>query len=212
MYGDVIVITTVLTGALIALSFSAPPGPVAMETIRRGLRGGFRPALNVQLGSIIGDFLWFMIALVGLGPLAQITWVRAPLAMAGVLMLLYLGACGIRDAIKSSTIQNLEDATVKSGAFRSGMAISIANPMAVGYWLSVGGALVAAGVAGTTPIQTLSFVMGFVVGVLAWAFIVAFAIRWGKRIINPMLFRLVNFACGAALLLFGLTLASQMLS
>ena len=30
---------TVLTGAMIAISFSAPPGPVAMETIRRGLRG-----------------------------------------------------------------------------------------------------------------------------------------------------------------------------
>ena len=57
-------LATIMTGAAIAISFSAPPGPVAMETIRRGLRGGFGPALNVQLGSIIGDFLWFMIALI----------------------------------------------------------------------------------------------------------------------------------------------------
>ncbi len=205
-------ITTALTGALIAISFSAPPGPVAMETIRRGLRGGFRPALNVQLGSIIGDFLWFLLALLGLGPLAQITWVRAPLAIAGVAVLLYLGASGIRDALKSSTIHRLDDGPSKRGAFRSGMAISIANPMAIGYWLSVGGALVAAGVAGTTPIQTASFVAGFGSGVLAWAFIVAFVVRWSKRLINPTMFRFVNLACGAALMLFGITLASQMLS
>jgi threonine/homoserine/homoserine lactone efflux protein len=66
-----------------------------------GLRGGFGPALNVQLGSIIGDFMWFLIALIGLGPLAQISWVRAPLAIAGVVVLLYLGASGIRDAVRT---------------------------------------------------------------------------------------------------------------
>ena len=73
-------LTTVLTGAMIAISFSAPPGPVAMETIRRGLRGGFSPALNVQLGSIIGDFMWFMLALIGVGQLAQIAVIRGALA------------------------------------------------------------------------------------------------------------------------------------
>ncbi len=50
-------ITTLLAGAAVAISFSAPPGPVTLETVRRGLRGGFGPALNVQLGSIIGDNL-----------------------------------------------------------------------------------------------------------------------------------------------------------
>jgi chemosensory pili system protein ChpE len=204
-------LTTLFAGAAIAISFSAPPGPVTMETIRRGLRGGFGPALNVQLGSIIGDFLWFTIALIGLGPLAQITWVRAPLAIAGVLVLLYLGASGIRDAVRTKIVTATDRPDSAKGAFRTGMAISIANPMAIGYWLSVGGALVAAGVSGTTPAQTLSFVGGFVGGTFAWAFIMAGAIRWGKQLIHPTLFRAVNFVCGAALLAFGFTLATQML-
>ena len=204
-------LATIMTGAAIAISFSAPPGPVAMETVRRGLRGGFGPALNVQLGSIIGDFLWFMIALIGLGPLAQITWVRAPLAIAGVLVLLYLGASGIRDAIKTKIVATSDGPDSAKGAFRTGMAISIANPMAIGYWLSVGGALVAAGVSGTTPAQTLSFALGFVGGTFAWAFIMAGVVRFSKRLINPTLFRAVNFACGLALVVFGFTLATQML-
>ncbi len=204
-------LSTIFAGAAIAISFSAPPGPVAMETIRRGLRGGFSPALNVQLGSIIGDFLWFMIALIGLGPLAQITWVRMPLTIAGVLVLLYLGASGIRDAIKAKIVSMTDEPASTKGAFRTGMAISIANPMAIGYWLSVGGALVAAGVAGTSAAQTVSFASGFVVGTLAWAFIMAAVVRFSKRLINPTLFRAVNFACGLALVVFGFALATQML-
>ncbi len=31
-------LSTAIAGAIIAISFSAPPGPVTMETIRRGLR------------------------------------------------------------------------------------------------------------------------------------------------------------------------------
>ena len=48
-------LATTIAGAIMAISLSAPPGPVTMETVRRGLRGGFRPALFVQLGSVIGD-------------------------------------------------------------------------------------------------------------------------------------------------------------
>jgi len=205
-------LATVLTGTMIAISFSAPPGPVTMETIRRGLHGGFSPALNVQLGSIIGDFMWFMLAMIGVGQLAQISIIRGGLAVVGVGLLLYLGACGIRDAFKSAQLEQVGAIDSKHGAFRSGMAISIANPMAIGYWLSIGGTLVAAGVAGQSGGQTASFVLGFVAGTFMWAFIMAVAVRFGKQILRPNLFRAINFGCGAALMIFGITLASQMLS
>jgi threonine/homoserine/homoserine lactone efflux protein len=196
---------------MIAISFSAPPGPVTMETIRRGLRGGFSPALNVQLGSIIGDFMWFMIALIGLGQLAQIAIIRGALAIIGVGLLVYLGWCGIRDAFKAAKLEQGSGLDSKHGAFRSGMAISIANPMAIGYWLSIGGTLVATGVAGQSGGQTASFVFGFVAGTLLWAFIMALAVRFGKQILHPNVFRVINFGCGAALMLFGITLATHML-
>ena len=205
-------LATVLTGAMIAISFSAPPGPVAMETIRRGLRGGFSPALNVQLGSIIGDFMWFMIALIGLGQLAQIAVIRGGLAIAGVGLLLYLGVCGIRDAFKAAKLEQGGAIEPTRGAFRSGVAISIANPMAIGYWLSIGGTLVATGVAGQSSGQTASFVFGFVAGTFLWALIMAVAVRFGKQLLHPNLFRVINFGCGAALMIFGITLATQMIS
>lgn len=159
-------LTTALAGALMAISLSAPPGPVTMETVRRGLGGGFRPALLVQLGSVIGDLTWCGVALLGLAPLVQIGWVRAGLSVAGVALLLYLGVTGLRDAVIASPATEALPAYHggHAGAFRSGLAISMANPMAIGYWLSVGGALIAAEVAGSTPLQTGTFVGGYLGG------------------------------------------------
>jgi len=193
--------STALAGAIIAISFSAPPGPVTLETIRRGLRGGFGPALRVQFGSIIG-----------LAPLVQIGVIRTVLGAVGVILLVYLGAMGIRDAFKPSPLEISDRDGEKKGSFRTGMAISMANPIAVGYWLSVGGALVASGIVGSTPAQTASFVSGFLGGTFLWAFVMAFAVRWGKKILNPLAFRAITFTCGAIMLVFGFTLASQMFS
>ena len=54
------------------LIFNAAPGAVFAETVRRGIRGGFRPALAVQLGSLAGDTLWALLGLSGVGlPCAQ---------------------------------------------------------------------------------------------------------------------------------------------
>ena len=205
-------LTTALAGLVMAISFSAPPGPVAMETIRRGLGGGFRPALAVQLGSIIGDFTWCALALLGLAPLVQVPWMRMLLSVAGVGILLYLGAAGLRDAATRRASAAAGAPTQShANAFRSGLVISMANPMAVAYWLSVGGALVAAGIAGTTPVQTGTFVLGFLGGTFAWAFVMALAVRWGRQMLTPAVFRWVTAGCSAALLIFGISLAARML-
>ena len=147
----------------------------------------------------------------GVGQLAQVAVIRGALAVIGVGLLLYLGYCGMRDAFKAAKLDQGGAIDTKKGAFRSGMAISIANPMAIGYWLSIGGTLIAAGVAGQSGEQTASFVVGFVAGTFLWAFIMALAVRFGRQLLHPNLFRVINFGCGAALMIFGVMLASQMI-
>ncbi len=208
-------LTTALAGAIMAITFSAPPGPVTMETVRRGLGGGFRPALFVQLGSVVGDLTWCGLALLGLAPLVQVTWIRTSLSLAGVGLLLYLGAAGLRQAAGARARGNSAQAVTvpadgHAGAFRSGLAISMANPMAIGYWISVGGALVAAGIAGTTPLQTGTFLGGYLGATLAWCFVMALVVRWGKKLLSPALFRWLSAACSAGLIGFGLALAARL--
>jgi chemosensory pili system protein ChpE len=40
---------------LLGLVFNAAPGAVFAETVRRGATGGFRAALALQVGSLVGD-------------------------------------------------------------------------------------------------------------------------------------------------------------
>jgi arginine exporter protein ArgO len=82
--------------------------------------------------------------------------------------------------------------------------------LAIGYWISIGGTLVAAGVAGTSASQTAAFLAGYVGATLVWCFVMALVVRWGQSFLKPAVFRWVTFACSAALLVFGVSLGWQM--
>ncbi len=51
---------------LLGLIFNAAPGAVFAETIRRGVDGGYQPALAVQIGSLAGDAAWAILGLAGI--------------------------------------------------------------------------------------------------------------------------------------------------
>ena len=55
--------------------------------------------------------------------------------------------------------------------------------------------------------QTAAFMLGYVGATLVWCFVMALAVRWGLRLLKPIVFRWVTFACSASLLIFGVTLA-----
>lgn len=61
-----------ISAFLLGLIFNATPGAVFAETVRQGVHGGFRPALAVQVGSLVGDALWAMLGLMGIGLLLQL--------------------------------------------------------------------------------------------------------------------------------------------
>jgi hypothetical protein len=79
-----------ISAFLLGLLFNAAPGAVFAETVRQGTRGGFRPALAVQLGSLVGDALWGLVGLAGVGVLLQLDWLRWPVGIAGSAYLLWL--------------------------------------------------------------------------------------------------------------------------
>ena len=49
-------------------------------------------------------------------------------------------------------------------------------------------------------------------GVLLWMMLVCIVIAWGRRYLNPPLFRVINLICGLALIAFGTQLAWTMLT
>jgi chemosensory pili system protein ChpE len=214
-------IATFLTGLGVALWLSLPPGPVTVETMRRGLHGGFRPALMVQCGSLIGDVAWCAAAMVGLAPLVAVPWVRLALGFGGSALLVWLGASEVRHALRPArqrVRQSAVNPVTRPGepkpagageAFRAGVAISLANPMAVGYWVSLGAALLASDVVGPQAIDSAAFLAGYVAGVSAWALVVAIGV--GRLHVSlaqgSRPWRGLHLACGAALITLGSLLA-----
>ncbi len=219
---------TLIAGILLGVSFCAPVGPVTIETLRRGLRGGFRPALALQLGSIIGDTTFCVLAFLGLAPLVTHNAIRIPLWVAGALVLAYLGVSAVKDAMSSAnplastqqaasslsetvlpaapsllpTATCLPPASL-SNAFRTGAAMSLTNPMAILWWLSIGGAMLASGLTDLSPTGTTAFIASFVLGCFLYAFFMAALVGFGRQFVRPTVFRAATAVSGLALLVFG---------
>lgn len=214
-----------MTGLLVAafglgLALCAPPGVVFAETVRRGVLRGFRAALGVQLGSLVGDGTWVAVALGGSALLAQQGLVRLGLGAVGVTLLLYLAWNSLRDAwhphapaerTAGTPLGGATEPAAVRGDFAIGVALSLSNPFNIVFWLGVGGGVVAVHVAQPSAVHYYAFLGSFLAACLMWSFLMAALVAYGRRFLDGPLFRVVNAACGLALLYFAAGLFQQLL-
>jgi chemosensory pili system protein ChpE len=153
--------------------FNAAPGPVFAETVRRAVRGGFRPALAVQLGSLAGDALWAVLGLAGVGLLVQLEGLRAPIGIAGVVYLCWLAWEAWRASTREFAVNLAADGRHGRKALRSGILLSLTNPQNIAYWAALGSALGAVGVPQPTVLHYAAFFAGFMLSSIVWAFLFA---------------------------------------
>jgi len=135
-------LTLFTSSLLLGIVFCAPPGAIAAEAIRRGFAKGFRPALFVEFGSLVGDATWALVALVGLAVLVQNPIVRLPLALLGAAMLIYLARGALLDAYQA-TLDRTRRAFIADllwgGVAVGGMLLLIQNvALPINVWLNGG--------------------------------------------------------------------------
>lgn len=199
-----------LDSFILGILFCAPPGVVAAEAIRRGIARGFRPALMVELGSLVGDATWAIIALLGLAVLMQYTVAKIALGLFGVYFLLKLAWGALQDA----RVGGMPQTTLQSGArgdFAIGAVLSLSNPYAVGFWLSLGGSFLSKYVKQPSSSDYAIFFFSFMAAATVYCFFMAGMITFGRRFVNKRFFQLVNLVCGAAIAWFAFTLARSLL-
>ena len=194
----------ILAAAGLGLAYSAAPGAVNTESLRRGLGRGFRPALLVQVGALLGDLAWAMVALVGIGLFLQDRSVQAILGVAGACFLPRLAWSAMQRAWRGGLPG--AHGQVDRGDFATGLVFSLANPFGLAFWSGVGGGIAVTG--GTEPgLQDgVVFLIGFAGGAALWCVLAASAIGWGRRFIGPGLVRWIGALSGLALGYFGLRL------
>jgi chemosensory pili system protein ChpE len=190
----------------LALAACIPPGAITAEAVRRGMARGFWPALLIELGSLVGDATWASIALVGIAFLVQNALARLLLGAVGTLLLLYLAWSALRDAQRGGMPQAV-DSTTNRGDLMTGTLLSLSNPFNLGFWLSMGSSAIVAGVANPRPIHFVVGFLSFMLGCSLWCFFFAGLVAWGRRFINPTVFRVVNVLSGLFFGYSGLRLA-----
>jgi len=199
-----------ISSFILAIAFCAPPGVITAETVRRGAARGFIPALFVQLGSLVGDTTWAIIALTGLAFFVQNNIAKIILTMIGILLMLKLAWDAIRDARHGRELDTVASVSHR-GDFTNGAFLSLGNPMNIVFWTGLGTTVFASISGRPQPTDFAIFFGGFLGGAIIWCFVMAGLVAWGRKFVTPTFFRWVNFACGIALGFFAVQLGLTLL-
>ena len=182
---------------ILGLLFNAAPGVVFTETIKRGITGGFFPALYVQIGSLAGDAIWAILGLLGVGILLNIDIFKFPLSIIGIIYLIYLAY----DSFVSSNSKYekiVVSKSMKNSALKSGIFLSITNPQNIAYWAALGSSFGALGIAEPQTSHYFIFFFGFISSSILWCFICALAVekifKYTNSIIKKYIFRICTIA------------------
>ena len=178
---------------ILGLLFNAAPGVVFTETIKRGINGGFFPALYVQIGSLAGDAIWAILGLLGIGLLLNIDILKYPLSIIGIIYLIYLAY----DSFISSNIKYekiVVSKSIKNNALKSGIFLSITNPQNIAYWAALGSSFGALGIAEPQTSHYFIFFFGFISSSILWCFVCALAVekifKYTNSVIKKYIFRI----------------------
>ncbi len=196
---------------LLGLLFNAAPGAIFTESLRRGIKGGYSPALAVQIGSLIGDFVWAVLGLIGAAALFSLPYVELPLALTGAVLLFWLAWQSLRDAF--APVPEFDPSAGKAGsAFTVGAALSLSNPLNITYWTALGGTITALGVAEPGRTAFFVFLLGFMLSSVLWCFFCAGLIAISRRYLGPVLWVAINASCAVGLAIFGYMVAMNVLT
>ena len=194
-------------GALAVLV--ATPGPVVAALIARGATGGVRAAVPLAAGVAVGDVIWPLLAMLGIGVVAGV-WANFLLVLryAGAAILVLMGVQLIRRAEAAGLAVAGGGLGRESGwaAFSAGLMVIAGNPKAILFYMGV--------LPGFFDFRTLtpldmaliclvSVLVPFA-GNLGWAAIFARARRW---LANPVAMQRTHVAAGVALMAVGVAIA-----
>ncbi len=185
----------------LGLLFNAAPGAILAESLRQGIKGGFIPALAVQIGSLVGDGLWVVLGLLGAAALFTIPIVIIPMMILGACLLGYLAWQSLLDSRQPIPAPNSPTTLIENkGAMAIGVALSISNPLNITYWAALGGTI-AAFTSKSPSMQDFSvFIMGFMLSSVLWCFFAAGIIALTRANLTTRLWKALHLGCSIGLL------------
>lgn len=187
---------------LLALSLSAPIGPVNAAQLDKGIRYGFWNAWLLGLGAMAADAAFMLLIYFGSAHVLQTPFIRSFLWTFGCFVLLYTG---IESFKKAQTIQKTAAAGREppSKSFVQGFLLTLGNPLSILFWLGIYGSILAETALHADPIIVLRNTCGIFLGILLWDFAMAGAASTFTRLASDAILTFLSRAAGVVLIAFG---------
>lgn len=202
------------TGFLLSLSLCLDIGVVNVALINTAIRNGVRSAALFALGSCIGDLIYAVASLFGIGLLLQYQTVRLVLYVTGAAVLLIMSGMAVRAAALSIYQPVAREATTwidPRRMFLYGLGITLASPSAIIWFAAVGGSLIAQSGA-HTPASLLALLSGFFVAGASWCGFVIGIAAYGGHTLGPRFRQLCHLISALLFLFFASTIISALLA
>jgi threonine/homoserine/homoserine lactone efflux protein len=211
-------------GFVLGFSIAAPIGPTGATAIRRGISSGAWAAFWVGMGAAVTDFAYIAATYAGLTPLLErIPGLTIILYAGGAIMLGRLALGAIREALAGTGSPLTAGAAAGSepaggdtwyAMLLLGITITLVNPATISYWLSVGGAFVAANLVDRALPVSVATMLAIFLGSAFWFSILAVIVGVARARIErlPWLFRAVGLGSGLILLAFAIAFAARLVA
>jgi threonine/homoserine/homoserine lactone efflux protein len=188
-----------ILGFVIGLTGALAPGPTLVATINASIAGNWATGLKISLGHLIVELFLVILILSGLAAVA-LPHASVIAAAGGIALILFGGLtiAGSRTATMSAnTIQPV------SNPYAAGLITSAANPYFWIWWLSIGSAMVIAGMEGGLGFVGI-FMIGHWTADTVWYTLVSTTVSKGRTLFSDPVYRKIMVLCGIFLILFGI--------
>ena len=194
----------VFLGFVIGLTGALAPGPTLVATINASINGDWMTGLKVSLGHAIVELFIVILILFGLSAIALPY--TSVIAGVGGIALIVFGALTIMGSRKA-TLSASPNQPV-SNPYVAGLITSAANPYFWIWWLSVGSAMVIAGLEGGLVLAG-AFMIGHWTADTVWYTLVSSGVSQGRTFLSDNAYRNIMIFCGIFLILFGIYYLSR---
>ncbi|MCK9913308.1 LysE family translocator [Microbacteriaceae bacterium K1510] len=154
-------------GFMLGWSVAWPPGPINAEIARRCLARGFWAGYGVLLGASLGDALWALVVVLGIGSIFTTQTGRFSLGVLSTILLLVLALAYLRGAWRSLHSDHTAATRFDSGqaSLLLGLIMALTSPWNIAFWLAAIGRPEFAGLDSAT---LLIVVVAVISGALSW--------------------------------------------
>jgi threonine/homoserine/homoserine lactone efflux protein len=195
----------VLLGFVIGLSGALAPGPTLVATINASIAGDWTTGLKVSLGHAIVELFLVILILLGLATVA-LPYTTVIAGIGGIALVVF-GILTIKGSRKA-TMRTSEVQTI-ANPYMAGLVTSAANPYFWIWWLSIGSAMVIAGLEGGLALAG-AFMVGHWTADIAWYTFVSTGVSKGKTLVSDTVYQKIMGLCGIFLIIFGVYYLSRL--